>query len=150
MRLSNCGAREDSWTSLRLHKIKLVNPKRNQPWTLIGRTDAEVGTLATWWEEMTHDAEKDWRQKRKRAAENKLVILILILIIITDSIDMNLSKLWKIVEDKRAWCAAVCWVIKSQTWLSDKTTTTTLSASDFNCLTLLCENNQCCLNFLFC
>ena len=62
---------------------------------------------------------------------------------------MNLSKLWKIVEDKRAWCAAVHWVIKSQTGLSDETTTT-LSASDFNCLTLLCENNQCCLNLLFC
>ena len=26
---------------------------------------------------------------------------------ITDSIDMNLSKLWEIVEDTRAWCTAV-------------------------------------------
>ena len=45
---------------------------------------------------------------------------------ITDSTDMNLSKLWKIVEDRRAWHAAVQGVAKSQTQLSDgKTTITT-------------------------
>ena len=34
---------------------------------------------------------------------------------ITDSIDMNLSKLWDIVKDREAWCAAVHGVSKSQT-----------------------------------
>ena len=34
---------------------------------------------------------------------------------ITDSIDMNLSKLWEIVEDRGAWYAAVHEVAKSQT-----------------------------------
>ena len=43
---------------------------------------------------------------------------------ITDSMDMNLSKLWKIVKDREAWRAAVHRVSKSQTWLSDWTTTT--------------------------
>ena len=33
----------------------------------------------------------------------------------TNSTDVNLSKLWEIVEDKRVWCAAVHWVTKSQT-----------------------------------
>ena len=34
---------------------------------------------------------------------------------ITDSMDMNLSKLWEIVEDRGAWHAIVCEVAKSQT-----------------------------------
>ena len=33
---------------------------------------------------------------------------------ITDSIDMNLSKLWKIVEDRGGWRVTVCGVTKSQ------------------------------------
>ena len=37
---------------------------------------------------------------------------------ITDSIDMNLSKLWEIVEDRRVWHAAVPRVANSQTQLS--------------------------------
>ena len=44
---------------------------------------------------------------------------------ITDSINMNLSKLWKMVDDRGAWHAAVHGVTKSQTQLSDYTTTTT-------------------------
>ena len=43
---------------------------------------------------------------------------------IINSIDMGLSKLWKIEKDREAWCAAVLGVPKSRTWLSNWTTTT--------------------------
>ena len=38
---------------------------------------------------------------------------------ITDSMDMNLSKLWEIVQDREAWRAVVHLVAKSQTRLRD-------------------------------
>ena len=60
-------------------EIKLVNPKGNQLWIFIERTDAEAEAPIFWqpdvkcqlmWKEP--NAGKDWKQKEKRVAENKM------------------------------------------------------------------------------
>ena len=57
-------------------KIKLVNPKGNQTWIFIGRTDAEAETpilwpldVKNWFIRNGPDAGKDWRQKEKGMTE---------------------------------------------------------------------------------
>ena len=52
---------------------------------------------------------------------------------ITDSMDMSLSKLRVIVEDRRAWRAAVHGVAKSQTWLNNSSTEIKTGGSESAC-----------------
>ena len=67
---------------LDIKEIKPVNPKGNQPWIVIGRTDAEAEAetpvlgpfnVKSQLIGKDPDAGKDWRQKEKRAAENEMV-----------------------------------------------------------------------------
>ena len=53
---------------------------------------------------------------------------------ITDAMNMNLGKLWEMVRDREAWRAAVHGVTKSQTQLSDWTSTTKFRCRDVICL----------------
>ena len=102
-------------------EIKLVNPKGNQSWIFIGRTDAEVEALILWppaaKSRLTGkdpDAGKDWGQEQKEVTEDDRVDGII------DSMDMSLNKHQEIVKDREAWHAAVHGVAKSQTWLNNK------------------------------
>ena len=69
----NCGAGEDSWGSLSRgsKEIKPVNPKGNQLWIFIGRTDAEAGASILWPPDAKSqltgkdpDVGKNWKQKK--------------------------------------------------------------------------------------
>ena len=84
-------------------EIKLVNPKGNQLWIFIGRTDAEAETsilwppdVKSWLTGRDHDVGKEERQKVKGTAVAGWLDSI------TDSMDMNLSKLWNIMENRGA------------------------------------------------
>ena len=82
-------------------EMKLVNPKESQPWIFIGRTDAEAPIL--WPLDMksqligkASDAGEDWRQKEKGWQRVRWI---------TDSLDVNLSKL----QDSEGQRSLVCY-----------------------------------------
>ena len=56
-------------------EIKLVNPKGNKPWMFVGWWWSS-NTFVTWCRELTHckspDTGKDWKQKERGAAEDKM------------------------------------------------------------------------------
>ena len=106
-------------------KIRPANSKGNQPWIFIGRMMLKLklqylGHLM----QRANSLEstlilKNIEGKRRKGQQRVRLYSI------TDSVDMNLSKLREIGEDRGAWHAAVHGVTKSRTWLSNWTTTIT-------------------------
>ena len=125
-------------------EIKPVNSKGNQPWIFTGRTDAEAETPILWLPDAKSgltgkdpDSGKDWRQEDKGEIRER------------DDWTASLSQwTWverapEMVKDRETWRAAVHWVAKSQTQLSDwarafcGTIGQTLRSQDVLCRSLL-------------
>ena len=78
--LLNCGVGKTLESPLDCKEIQPVNPKGNQSWILIARTDAEAETPILWPPDAKNwligkdpDVGKDWRQEEKGVKEDKIV-----------------------------------------------------------------------------
>ena len=101
-------------------EIQPVQPKGDQSWVFIGRTDVEAETPIPWppdgkcwltWKDT--DAGKDWGQEEKWKTEDEMVGWHHWLN------GHGLGRLWQLMMDREAWCVVIYGVAKIWTQLND-------------------------------
>ena len=124
---------EESWVSKNLcfwtvvspldcKEIQPVHSKGDQPWVFFGRNDDKAETpvlwpphAKSWLIGKDSDAGGDWGHEEKGTTEDEMAGWH------HQLDDVSLSELWEMVMDRKAWCAAIHGVSKSQTRLSNWT-----------------------------
>ena len=117
-------------TPLNSKKIKSVNPKGNQPWIFIGRTDAETEAPILWPPDAkiwlmgkNPDAGENWGQENKGVTEDEMTRWYHWLN------GHELEQTQGDSDGQRSLACCSLWGQKSWTWLSDWSTTTILKST---------------------